>query len=196
MVAAVFALVGAALGVLGTLATELSRSRVENIRSRREALRLICADFTSAVARMRELAIDLAKQPEDLAIMASIRAAHVDAWTHFERLRLTSTSYDTQKACRRTLRYAYGIVRQAGGGPPREDERERGALALYHESLLDLTVAVRHELGLPRADDVYREPDEWLGPLLKKNDDGARPIPRYPIIPESGSYQSPADGTI
>ena len=195
MVTAVFALIGAALGVLGTLATELSRSRVENIRSRREALRLICADFTSAVARMRELAIDLAKGPEDPAIMASIRAAHVDAWTYFERLRLTSTSYDTQKACRRTLRYAYGIVRQAGGGPPREDERERGALVLYHESLLDLTVAVRHELGLPRADDVYREPDEWLGPLLKKNDDGTRPIPRYPIIPEDGSSQSAADWT-
>ena len=138
MTAAIFALIGAALGVLGTLLTDLSRSRTEDKRSRRAALRLICADFTSAVARMRELAIDLANEPNDSSISAAIRTAHLDAWAHFERLRLTSTSRDAQEAARRTLRYSYGIVRQASGGPPREDERERGALTLYHESLLDL----------------------------------------------------------
>ena len=40
MTAAVFALAGTLVGVLGTLAVELVRSRTQDMRSRREALTL------------------------------------------------------------------------------------------------------------------------------------------------------------
>ncbi len=55
MIVAIFALAGTVLGVLGTLAIELTRTRADNIRARREALRLTCTDFISAVARTRNL---------------------------------------------------------------------------------------------------------------------------------------------
>jgi hypothetical protein len=55
MTAAIFALAGTVLGVLGTLAVELFHARTENLQSRRAALRLACADFTTAVALMRNL---------------------------------------------------------------------------------------------------------------------------------------------
>jgi hypothetical protein len=52
MTAAIFALAGTLIGVFGTLAVALARSRAEDKRSHRDALRLACADFTAAVARM------------------------------------------------------------------------------------------------------------------------------------------------
>jgi hypothetical protein len=164
MAAAIFALLGAMLGVVGTLATERSRARAEDSRSRREALRLTCADFTSAIARMRSLAMDLMRNPADSDLLTFMRAADLDARVNYERLRLTSTSREVQEAGRRTLRYTWGLVREVQGKPPREDEVERGPLMLSHESLLELYAAVRRELGVPRANDVYREPDEWLVP--------------------------------
>lgn len=56
MVAAIFALAGAFIGVLDTLAVELTRKRIEDARSRRESLWLACADLSSAVTRTRMLA--------------------------------------------------------------------------------------------------------------------------------------------
>jgi hypothetical protein len=53
---------------------------------------------------------------------------------------------------------------QAAGKAPREDERERGSLALLNDSLIDLYTAVRRELGLSHPGNVYREDDEWLMP--------------------------------
>jgi hypothetical protein len=43
---------------------------------------------------------------------------------------------------RHALRYAYGLLRQAEGSPPREDERARGPLLMLHDSLMTLSAQV------------------------------------------------------
>jgi hypothetical protein len=165
MATAVFTLIGTALGVLGTVAAQLVRARTDDSRTRREQVRSACADFASSLARVRELGIQLFEprfdSPQD---WESIREAHLEARAHYERLRLTSSSRAVQEAGRRATRYAFGVMLQSAGKAPREDERERGALTLLNDSLIDLYAAVRRELGLPHPDDVYREPDEWLVP--------------------------------
>ena len=163
MTAAIFALIGALLGVLGTLATEFSRARTEDSRSRRETLRLTCADFTSAVTRMRGLARQVKEQSENPVPRAMLREVTLDARVYYERLRLTSTSRDVQKAGRYALRYAYGIARRAEGMPPRDDELERDPILLTHDWLLELYAVVRRELGVPNPNGIFREPEEWLG---------------------------------
>lgn len=171
MSAAIFALIGTALGVLGTIAAQLVGAQKDDARSRREELRLACADFASAIARLRESGIVLvsSRADTDSGGWTSIREAHLNARIHYERLRLISSSLDVQRAGRKALRYAFGVLIQAEGRPPREDERERGPLALLNDSLLELYAAVRRELGLPRADEVYREPDEWLIPYRESD---------------------------
>jgi hypothetical protein len=96
--------------------------------------------------------------------MSSMRSAHADARVHYERLRLTSASRDVQEVGRQVIRYAFGLLRQAEGLPPRDDEAQRGPLMLLHESLLALYASVRREIGVPHADDLYVEPEEWMGP--------------------------------
>jgi hypothetical protein len=122
----VFALVGTALGVLGALAVQVTQARSDDLRARREALRVACAKFTAAVARMRNLAIELIAEPSDAARLESLRDTHQDARVHYERLHLTASSLAAQGAGRRVLRYAYGLLRQADGEPPREDKHETG----------------------------------------------------------------------
>jgi hypothetical protein len=166
MTAAIFALIGTLLGTLGAVATQLIGTRAESARSRREDLRLACADLAAAVARIRELSIELIEHrlDSDPDGWASIREAHLEARVHYERLRLISSSFAVQKTGRHVLRYSYGMIRQAQGIPPREDEREVGPFVQVHVSLMELYGAVRRELGVPRADLVFREPDSWLGP--------------------------------
>jgi hypothetical protein len=67
-----------------------------------------------------------------------------EARAHFERLRLTAASLDVQTSGRCVLRYAYGLLRQAEGKPPREDELERGPLRMLHDSLITLYAGVPH----------------------------------------------------
>ena len=162
MVAAIFALAGALIGVLGAFVVELVRTRTENLRLRQEALRLACADFTTAVARMWNLAVELTAKPADIELANSFHEAHREARMHYERLRLTAASGNAQKAARYALRYAYGLLRQIEGKSLRDDERERGPLVMLQHSLATLTTEVRREIGVPHADDVYREPDEWI----------------------------------
>lgn len=175
MTAAIFALIGTALGILGTLTVELVRARTVNVSSRREALRLACADFTASVARMRALAMESIHNRPDADLMSLMHEAHREARIHYERLRLTAVSQDVQEAGRYVLRYAYGLLRQMEGKPPRDDEREHGPIKMLHNSLITLYAAARRETGVPHADDVYREPDEWLG------NPGPKPTP--PISP-------------
>jgi hypothetical protein len=177
MTAAIFALAGTLLGVLGTLAVELTRTRAGDVRARREALRLACADFTTAVARMRNLANESMRNRAGAAQIDLMREAHREARVHYERLRLTATSREVQKAGRHVLRYAYGLLRQMEGEPPRDDERERGPLMMFHDWLMILYAEVRRELRLPQADNVYREPDEWVGPTVPQPSTDTSPSP-------------------
>jgi hypothetical protein len=164
MVAAVFALIGTLLGILGTLAVELVRGRTENMHARQQMLQVACADFVASVSRVLSLAIDVERNPGDAELTSLLYDAHREARVHYERLRLVAVSRDTQESGRHVLRYAYGRLRQAKGKPPREDERERGPLMMLHDNLMRLYAEVRREMGVPHADEVYREPDEWVGP--------------------------------
>jgi hypothetical protein len=85
--AAIFALVGTLLGVLGTLAVEVTRVRAEDTRSQREALRLVVADFTASAARMINITFGLTAvaNSQQLSLM---QEAHRDARINYERLRL------------------------------------------------------------------------------------------------------------
>lgn len=147
---------------MGTLAVELARSRATDKRSHREALRLACADFTAAVARMVNLAIEL-KDPDSTHIN-KMHEAHLETRVCYERLRLISGSRDVQEAGRYVLRYTFGLLRRAEGKQPRHDELERGPRMLLQDWLMRLYVEIRKEIGVPHPQEVYREPDEWLEP--------------------------------
>jgi hypothetical protein len=161
MTAAIFALTGTLIGVLGTLAVELARGRALDKRSHREAVRIACADFSAAVARMVNLAIEV-KNPDSIRL-SKMHDAHLDARVCYERLRLISGSRDVQEAGRYVLRYTFGLLRMAEERPPRPDEQEKSPRLLLQDWLVKLYAEVRQEIGVPNPRDIFREPDEWLG---------------------------------
>lgn len=169
MTAAIFALIGAVVGALGTAATQLIGARAENIRSRHDNLRLACADFASDLALIKELVCEVQERRKDSDPNAwdSIRKAHLNARVHYERLRLISSSLEVQKAARYALRYAYGSIQEAAGQPLRKDETARDPIGLLQDSLLELYAAARRELGVPEPDQLFREPDSWLAPIFR-----------------------------
>ncbi len=113
---AVFAILGAALGVLGTFLTQWTAARNETLSDRRVVLRQSCVDFTSAVARSRRLSLDLRSNPEDGALWGRIDQALTDGRTSYERLRITAESMEVQSAARYALHYAYRMARTAQKG--------------------------------------------------------------------------------
>ena len=162
MAAAIFALAGALIGALSAFGVELVRARVENKRLRQEALRLTCADFAAAVSHMWNLALELKEKPADNKLASSFLETFSEARMHFERLRLTTASYGVQKEARYVLRYAYGLLREKKGLPPRDDERESGPFMMLQHSLIKLVEEVRREIGISHADEVFQEPEEWM----------------------------------
>jgi hypothetical protein len=170
MTAAIFALIGAVVGVLGTALTQLIKARADDTKARRDNLRLVCADFATAVAQIKELACEVIEKRADSDPQAwsSINKAHMEARGHFESLRLIS-SFQVQESGRLTLRYAYGLMLEADGQPPREDEEEQGPLKLFYINLRKLYIAVRRELGISHPEDVYLDPDSWMGPQYRGN---------------------------
>ena len=100
MTAAIFALAGALIGVLGAFVVELVRARIENLRHHQETLRLTCADFTAVVSRMWNLAIELNAKPADTELTNSFHETFREARMHYERLRLTAASGKVQKEAR------------------------------------------------------------------------------------------------
>ena len=150
MMAGIFALAGALIGVFGALAIEWARQRNESLHLRQDKLRLACADFTAAVTRMWNLAIELKAKPANPELESSFLEAHREARVHYERLRLTAVSKDIQESGRLVLRYAYGMLREIEGKPLRDDERERGPLMMLQHSLINLVINVRCEIGVPR----------------------------------------------
>ncbi|MET8809050.1 hypothetical protein [Streptomyces sp. NPDC004546] len=55
------------------------------------------------------------------------------------------------------MRYAYGLLRQLDGHPPREDEVEPSALDQIEDRLVRLFTEVRRELGVPGSHHVLSE---------------------------------------
>lgn len=159
---AIFALAGALVGVLGTALAEVMRSRREQQRLRLEALRLTCADFISAITRVRVMAFDVYRHRLDDDLRTRVREAHGEARIHYERLRLLTESRPVQEAARYALRHAWSLILRCEGRPPRAEEGDRGALGLLYDTLSALLVETRRELGLRHANDVFAEPEEWL----------------------------------
>ncbi len=116
MTAAIFALIGALIGVLGTAATQLIKTRADNAKARRDDLRRICTDFATAVGQIKELACQVIEKRanSDPQAWVSINKAHLEARAHFESLRLIS-SFQVQKSSRLTLRYALRPDAGSGG---------------------------------------------------------------------------------
>jgi hypothetical protein len=160
MTAAIFALIGTLVGVVGTLTVELTRSRRENIRVRREALRLVSADFTAAVARLITLTLEFSN-PE-VTQVDLMYETHREANVCYERIRLISTSRAVQEAGRHVIRYAYGLLLEVQNLPRRNDELERGPRLLLNDWLIAFYTEVRREIGIPQPENIYREPEKWL----------------------------------
>lgn len=158
---AVFALLGAALGVLGAVLSENVRSRQEDKRARREALRTACADLTAAVIRVRVLAFDVYRNRTDEDARVRVREAHGDCQVSYQRFRLLTDSLKAQEAARFAIRHAWSLILRCEGRPPRAEEGERGALALLYDSLSVVVVEVRRELGLADPEAVFDEPEAW-----------------------------------
>ncbi|MEV2242430.1 hypothetical protein [Micromonospora sp. NPDC049891] len=152
---ALFALAGTALGIVGTLLTDLWRARKADIRERRERLRNACVDFTAALVRLRQAFWGRGYDAEGRR--TTMREAHDEARVQFERLRLSTTSLQVQEEARYALRYGYGLLRQLEGLPPREDEVDPSALDQLEDHLVRLFVEVRQELGVPRPHHVLSE---------------------------------------
>ena len=163
MSAALLVLAGAIVGVIGTLGTELIRSRGLDRRSHREAVRQACIEFSLAISRMRETAFELYSDPSNVVFLERAQDANKAARAHYENLRLVTSSKLAQEAGRRALRHAFGMQLRARGMPVRDDEADHEPQALVQDWLTKLYAEVRREMGVPHADDVYREPDRWLG---------------------------------
>ncbi|HEU4722745.1 MAG TPA: hypothetical protein VFS59_15410, partial [Gemmatimonadaceae bacterium] len=131
MDAAVSALVGAAIGALGSLLVPV----LDADRRRKDQLRAVCADFSASLILMQSLSWDLptltgAKRNERLARISSV---HEQAQVACEQLRLLSRSVEAQRAGRFALRHAWAIWRLAETGrdprghthPPTDTPRVR-----------------------------------------------------------------------
>lgn len=153
MSAALFALAGTLVGVLGTILTELARGRRDDQKLWREELRSVCADLASAVTHLRDISHELRKSPDDAEFQRAALEAHTQAHALQERLRLTSKSLSTQEAGRWLIHCAYYQWRstQGGKGDFWQARRELDAW------LTKLYVEARRELGL-KSTAVYQDP--------------------------------------
>src|SRR5262249_40325842 len=154
---ALFALAGTTLGIGGTLLADLVRSRNDDRRDRRAQLRSVCVDFTSALVEIRQAYWGRAYGENQEARRAALQRAHDVARTGYERLRLSTSSLAVQEEARFALRYAYGLLRQFEGLPPRPDEIDTGPIDQLDDRLVRLYTAVRRELGTPDPERILSE---------------------------------------
>lgn len=157
MTAALFTLAGALVGMLGTLATELVRGRRDERKLWREEFRSTCAALASEVSRLRDISHELRKMPEDAQLQRDAHQAHSQARALQEKLRLISTSVQTQQAGRQLIHHVYYQWRATQGGKA-DFWKARAGL---DEWLTKFYMAARTELGLDSSV-VYEDPSEGL----------------------------------
>jgi hypothetical protein len=166
MSAALFALVGALIGVLGTVLTELVRGHRDDRKLRQEQLRSVCADLATKVIRLEDICYELRQSPSDAQLQNAAEEAHSRAHATQERLRLISRSAATQEAGRWLLHCVYYQWRSTQGGPGEFWQARK----CVHEWLTRLHVEARKELGL-EGSAVYRDPPGGLPiPGVKSRD--------------------------
>jgi hypothetical protein len=157
MTAALFALGGALIGVLGTVLTELVRGHRDVRKFRQEELRAVCADLATEVIRLQDISHELRKSPEDAQLQNTAKEVHSRAHAMQERLRLTSRSVATQEAGRWLIHCVYYQWRSTQGGPGEFWQAREGV----YEWLTKLHVEARKELGLGESS-VYKDPPGGL----------------------------------
>jgi len=157
MAAALFALVGALIGVLGTVLTELARGHRDDRKLQQEQLRSACADLATEVIRLQDVSHELRRTPEDVQLKHTAQEVHSRAHAMQERLRLTSRSAATQEAGRWLLHCVYYQWRSTQGGPGEFWQAQEGV----HEWLTKLHVEARKELGLGDSA-VFQDPQGGL----------------------------------
>ena len=157
MMAALFTLAGALVGMLGTLAAELVRGRRDDRKLWREEFRTTCAALASEVSRLRDISHELRKTPDDAQLQRDAQEAHSQARALQEKLRLTATSVRTQEAGRQLIHHVYYQWRATQGGKADFWQARRG----LDEWLTKFYVAARTELGLDSSI-VYEDPSERL----------------------------------
>jgi hypothetical protein len=157
MSAALFALAGALIGVLGTVLTEVVRGHRDDKKLRQEQLRSVCADFATEVTRLQDISQELRNSPEDIQLQNIAQEVHSRAHAMQERLRLTSRSVATQEAGRWLLHCVYYEWRSTQGGPGEFWQAHEGV----NEWLTKLHVEARKELGLGDSA-LYRDPPGGL----------------------------------
>jgi len=168
MAQAFFVIAGAIVGVLGTVLTALVGARHEERRIWREALRTVCANFTSQVSELQDLSHRLRHYPDSPDLQQAAEQAHTKARAFYEQLRLTSRSVATQEAARWVIHCIYHQWRATQGGPGDFWESRK----LMYEWLTKLYVQARKELGLGTSN-VYRSPESGLPVPVAEKDDPA-----------------------
>ncbi len=161
---ALFALAGVVVGSMGALPADALRERRTDRRGHQSRLRSTCADFASAIAKMKQAGYDLDVGGAPEEVKKRFDAAHSDARAAYERLRLTSNSVPAQGAARLATRYALGYWQTMSGFDPRPDEADRGPLAELQDQMDTLYIAVRRELDLKDPEALYSEPDGFQHP--------------------------------
>jgi hypothetical protein len=154
---ALFALAGTALGIVGALLADFIRARKDERRDHREQLRSACVDLTTALVEIRQAYWGRPYGEDEAARRAALQRAHDVARANYERLRLSTSSLAVQEEARFALRYAYGLLRQFEGLPPRQDELDTAPIDQLDERLVRLYTAVRRELGTPDPERVLSE---------------------------------------
>jgi hypothetical protein len=175
--AAVYALAGTLIGVLGTVLADAVRGKRDKRRQNQEQLRNVCSEFMAYISRLRRYSIALVGGPPDQEAWRLIETTFTEARVCYEQLLITTESIATQEAARHLLHFAYWLTRAAHMERTGFDEIEaelRGwCTKLYSE--------VRLELGLKNPNHVYEDP---IGGLRVPGQKIERP------------YEPPSSGTV
>jgi hypothetical protein len=151
MTAALYALAGALIGVIGSAVADMIREKRELRRRNQEELRSICSDFTAQLARVRRYLFRLQSDPQNEELWELVDSAFTEARAHNERLLITAELMATQEAARHAIHFVYWMIQvtrlQSGGYDECREEFGRWLEKLY--------VSVRRELGLKNPMDVY-----------------------------------------
>ncbi len=160
MSAALYALAGTVIGVLGAVLVDAVRARRDTRRVAREALRIVCSDFTTQLTRARRYS-QVNHGPEgplDEETWQQLQVTFTEARTCYERMLITASSVAIQEAARNTLHYTYWMWRMArtegSGFRDAEVQALRWSKKLY--------ITVRQELGIKNAGNVYEDPPDGL----------------------------------
>lgn len=160
MPAALYALVGTVIGVLGAVLADTVRARRDTRRVSREALRVVCSDFTAQLTRARRnCQINHGPEgPLDQETWQQLQITFTEARTYYERMLITASSVAIQEAARNALHFTYWMWRLARTEGSGFRDAEAQALGWSKK----LYTEVRRELGIKDAGNVYEDPPGGL----------------------------------